>query len=151
MTAYSITVSNSLRTFGGGPSSKWAEYNWNAFKWGEGTNDFPQNIRHLLTTSPLVPTSAMPGFTVRHKLTAQTLVPDTGITYRYARAIANSLSPTSDVPTLEVQDPANWFKGFSPPGTANASDRTTVTWSGASSATVSWTTGTAGTTTWSDA
>ncbi len=151
MTAYSITVANSIRTFGGGPSDKWAEKNWNAFLWGEGTNDIPQNVRHLLATSPLVPTSAMPGFAVTHKLTTQTITPTTGITYRYARIIANSLLPTSDVPTLEVQDPANWLRGFSPPGTPNASDRTTSPWSGAASAAVSWTTATAGSTIWSDA
>ncbi len=151
MTAYSITVSNSLRTFGGGPSDKWAERNWNAFLWGEGTNDLPQNVRHLLATSPLVPTSAMPGFAVVHRLTVQSIAPDTAISFRYARAIANSLQLDSDVPTLEVQDPEGWLRGFSPPGTPNASDRTTTPWAGASSAAVSWTTAPAGTTTWSNA
>lgn len=36
MTDFSKTISESIRSFGGGPTSKWND-TWNAFKWGAGT------------------------------------------------------------------------------------------------------------------
>lgn len=42
------SVSDSINLFGGAPSSKWNEYNWGSFKWGEGTTPTVWSLDHLI-------------------------------------------------------------------------------------------------------
>jgi hypothetical protein len=37
MTTYTVTINNSLRTFGIGPTSQWGAMTWGSSKWGEGS------------------------------------------------------------------------------------------------------------------
>ncbi len=108
-----------------------------------------KRVFHLITNA-LAPTEDVVGHAVRH-LISNTLILTDVEAENFLKEIFNALSPTSDPSTIEVQDPANWFRSFSPPGTANASDRVPAAWSVGASAAVSWSTSTAGTTTWSDA
>lgn len=147
MTAFSKTVTNSLRTFGGGPSSLWHSYNWNAFKWGEGTATVPHQVRHLITTS-FSPLSSMLGFRVVHLLTNQAFAPLSSVNFRFARVVVNALSTDSGVPDQFVQDPNGYFKVF-PEGVTNAHLQSVPSWAENDPASQPWASAATGTTVWS--
>jgi hypothetical protein len=47
MTDFSVTISESVRSFGGGPTSKWGD-TWNAFKWGSNTYNVLHDVEKVL-------------------------------------------------------------------------------------------------------
>lgn len=94
MANLTITVSNRINVFGGAPSDKWGQYNWNAFIWGDGTNDLVTDTNKLITNS-LAPSSAV--FKEPNKLIANSLVPDSAVFKETIKLIANSLVPDSAI------------------------------------------------------
>lgn len=63
MADYTKTVAESLRVFGSGPSTKWGTYNdyvmtWGVDKWGEGSEDSPQQVMKVIGES-VAPTEAL--------------------------------------------------------------------------------------------
>jgi hypothetical protein len=50
MTDFSVTISESIRSFGGGPTSKWND-TWNQFKWGAGTYNVLHDVEHYIPES----------------------------------------------------------------------------------------------------
>ena len=145
MTAYSITVSNSLRAFGGGPPSLWNAYNWNAYKWGEGTATIPHQVVHLVTNT-LTPDSAR-FFNFTH-LVENTLSPDTTINYRVVFLIQNTLAFTAEPSAEYLQDGEGYTYVF-PDRTTNADSRSTASWTSSTGGSAAWTSMAVTTTTWS--
>lgn len=148
MADHNISISNSLNTFGPAPSDKWNDWNWNAFKWGEGTEDLQVFVNLIVNTSSLSPTSEM-YFGFMHMLdigsTALTSSVDpylyTGIT------IGNDLSVLADMYSESLQDNRGYYyvfadrtteaeNRFNPTYTEN--DATNTTWASAAVSSTSW-------------
>lgn len=128
MADLSQTITNSLNVFGPAPSNKWAAYNWNAFKWGEGTTDLAVSVLKVLSES---------------------ITPSDVFTKSQVHTIANTLSPTSDMTSESVLN-GGYYRLF--PGSAtNGENRVDSSWSGGSSSSPSWSQGTASSTSWSAA
>jgi hypothetical protein len=149
MANYNITISNSLNTFGLAPSDKWNDWNWNAFKWGEGTEDLQVFINLIVNTSALAPTSDM-YFRFMHMLdigsTALTSAIDA---YLYTGiSISNSLSITGDMLSETLMDSAGYNYVFSGQ-TTNAEDRFSPTYASQTANTTTWASAAASSTTWS--
>lgn len=115
MANYSQTVANSLRLFGEGPASQWAQYNWGSFNWGEGTTDMIHTVE---------------------KVIANAQASDTAVMKEQAHLIAESLSPTSEMTDEQVFDGSGYNYVFRSSVT-NAESRTIPTWA-QSSTTASW-------------
>lgn len=129
MTAFNITISERLNLFGGAPSDKWSEYNWNAFLWGEGTNKTLASAQILLTDSqPL--TDALTTETQFNRTVSETL------------AVAGA--PSSEV----LRDGAGYVYVF-PSNATDGEARDPVDWTSGTTAQGSWTSQTAGSTPWS--
>lgn len=150
MTAYSMTMSATLNTFGGAPTDKWGAYSWSVFKWGEGTNTIPKTI--VMGVSPTnlsVGSTAAVNWRWVHLLAAETLTP-TGATvnFQYSRSVTDSLSLSNSLEHGYIQDSNNYFHVF-PEGVTDLVSRSTPTWAQGGASAVTWTTGVAGSTTWS--
>lgn len=127
MADFTKTISNSVNTFGG-ITNKWNERNWGAFKWGEGTNDLPVDVMHLIS---------------------EALAPDSGISERVVlHLISESLSPTSDISYEALTDGSGYFYVF-PSGQTNHENQAIPSYTSGSSPGSTWTSATAGSTSWS--
>lgn len=147
VTAYQITVTNTLRAFGNGPSSLWNAYNWNAFKWGEGTAKIPMVFRHLVTVDPIVMASAR-GFNFTHLVTVDPLVLGSGRGFNFSKQVSNTLGVQTDITDQELTDPAGYHRVF-PSDVTNADDRSIPSWTQGAGGSQSWSQSTASSTTWS--
>jgi hypothetical protein len=147
VTAHQITVTNSLRVFGNGPSSLWNAYNWNAFKWGEGTAKIPMVFRHLVTVDPISLASAR-GFNFVHLVSVDPLAMDSGRGFNFSKQVSNSLGVDSDSTDQELTDPAGYHRVF-PSDVTNGDDRAVPTWAQGSAGGTTWTQQVASSTTWS--
>ena len=147
MANFTITVTNSVRCFGGGPSSLWNAWNWNAVNWGEGTADVPHAIRHLI--SEAIGSDA--GFikSIRH-LIEEAVGSDTTVYRAYPKVISETIGLSSDMITENLLDGSGYYRVF-PGGVTDAEDRATAAWTAATPDTETWSTATAASTTWSDA
>jgi hypothetical protein len=125
--AYNITISNSLNLFGPAPSDKWNQYNWNAFLWGEGTNDLVELV---------------------FKVISESITPDTTVTKIPLRIIENSISPTSDMGFERLRDSNGYYHVF-PDRTTEGEDRDFATWTQGSPSAASWATAADAATVWS--
>lgn len=128
MTAFIKTITCSVNIFGVSPSDKWNQYNWAAFKWGEGTNDTAVYVNHVLGNT-LTLDSALtkaPGIHLR----------------------AQTLSVGVDMSSEGVRDTHGYSRVF-PDRTTQGESRTFTTWATPASASVSWSQATPTTTTWS--
>lgn len=143
-----MTVTNSVRAFGGGPSSLWNAYNWNAFKWGDGTVKIPDRITKQISNS-LTPDSAR-YFRFVHLVAVDPLTVDSARFVRFKKLIANEISPTGDSTGQYVFDAAGYYH-VQPGGTTNNNDRVDSTWAAATRTAPVWAAGTASSTTWSAA
>jgi len=151
MADHNITISNSLNTFGPAPSDVWNAWNWNAFKWGEGTADLQVFVNLIVNTSDLAPTSAMSlhwGFYI--SIADASLTPTSSIdAYLYTSiTISNALSPTADMYSESLTDGSGYSYVFAS-NVTNAEDGTTPTYTSVSDGTGTWTAVSAATTTWS--
>lgn len=131
MANFSITISNSMRVFGGSPATKWGQVapytmTWGATKWGQGTFSTIFSYDKLLTNS-LSPTTIM-------KFDAQKLLTNT---------IAVLGNPSS-----EVLSNGPWRIVFVS-DTVNVEDRDVATWTSTAAGVTTFTCLPAGSTTWS--
>ena len=129
MANFSKTISNSINTFAGGPSSLWNSYNWGAFRWGEGTADIIHLIVHLISESQSV-SDSLAGFAVTHTLATETL------------------SPTSETTSEQLQDGSGYTYIF----VSNASDaenRDDAVWASGAANSQSWSSASVASTSWS--
>ena len=149
MTAYSMTISNSVRAFGGGPPSLWNAHLWNAFKWGEGTVKIPMTFVHLVTAANLGFGSAR-YFRLTKLVDAGSIGPTDTVNFNLARGISNSLGFASDSVHQYVFDASGYYRVF-PGGTTDGETRVDSAWTDGSSSAPSWTQGTASSTSWSAA
>lgn len=148
MTAHSITISNSLRAFGGGPPSLWNAHNWNAFKWAEATVAVPHRVVHLVDADDLALASAF-GFRLVKLMGAESLTVDSSVNFSLTRLISNEIGLSSDSVTRYVFDSEGYFRLF-PGGVTDAEDQDTPAWAAGSAGSPTWTQGSASETTWSD-
>lgn len=121
------TITNSVNTFGG-ITDLWGSWNWNAFKWGEGTADLPVAVIHLITNT-LTPTETIAGFQVEH-------------------LISESLAPGSEMTDEKLLDGSGYYYVF-PSNTIEHEDAVVSTYSSGSAPSSSWSAGTGNTTSWS--
>lgn len=149
MTAFSITMSCAIRTFGGAPANTWLSYNWNAFKWGEGTATIPKNVRMAVNTTNLsAGSTAAVNYRFVHQVVAGPVGSADSVFFRYYRVLAESFAQTGAVAHLYLQDPNNYFRVF-PEQAIDLTTQSVPSWASISSTPVTWTTAVAGSTTWS--
>lgn len=129
MADFTITISNSVNTFGPAPSSKWNAWAWNAFRWGEGTHDLTVAFDKVIGNS-LVPTDAFSAETA------------------FVVSIANTLAPTADMGSEQLADAAGYTYIF-PSNASDAENRDIPDWTSGTAGSPSWSSGTAGSTSWS--
>lgn len=122
------TITNSLNIFGGSPSSKWAAWNWNAFKWGDGTADLAVDVTHLISES-VAPDSAILQNDVVH-------------------LISESLASTSEMISETLTDGSGWYYVF-PSDVTNHENQSLASYTVGSTPSNTWTAASASTTTWS--
>jgi hypothetical protein len=123
----SITVSSSFRVFG--DTSRWQAYNWQAFKWGDGTRDLEVNPTKVVDNS-LAPT-------------------DNSLTeVLWSRTIENSMAVNADMYSEELKDEAG-YKYIYPNNVTDLEQRFEPTFTSGAVATSSWTTAAGSSTTWS--
>lgn len=128
MASFTVTMANSLNLFGVAPSNKWNAFNWNAFLWGEGTADLGVNFTKGISNS---------------------LSPDTTVGKTAQIGIANSLAPTADLYSEELQDGSGYSYVF-PNNTTDGEARDFVTWSSGTAGSATWTSATVTSTSWSE-
>ena len=150
MADFTQTITNTVRCFGQGPSSKWNEYNWNAFKWGEGTTDIKTDVRHLISES----ISSSDGFAQKqifHLLDMQTVTLDGMEVYRsYAFQVSESVGVVGDMSSEGLTDGSGYRYVF-PDRTTEGESRSFASWTQMAGASTTWATATAATNTWSEA
>lgn len=150
MTAYSMTMSAAIVTFGGAPTDKWAAYNWNAFKWGDGTNTIPKTIRMAVDPTNLsVASTAAINWRFVHLLAGETILPaGATVNFQHRIGLSETLTSSDILEHAYIQDPNNYFRVF-PEAVTDLTLRSNPTWTQAASAAAAWSTATAGTTVWS--
>jgi hypothetical protein len=126
--SFTTTVSESIRCFGVKPSNKWNEYNWNAFLWGEGTNQV------LASETKLIAETAS--------------LADALAQVKVETAISESFSLGGSPSSETLRDGAGYYYVFSN-NTTNGEERDPVSWTSTSVSTTSFMCQTAGSTTWS--
>ncbi len=135
MADLSITVSNSIRTFGPAPSTKWGSgspytMTWGASKWGEGTQDIPVDINVKLVENSLAPTWDMAGADATRKT-------------------ENTVSPTFDATQEDLTDGSGYHYNF-PNDTSNPTSMAVNTWTAQSDGATVWTKQSDGSTSWGE-
>lgn len=149
MTAFTVTMSASVVMFGAAQTDKWGAYNWNAFKWGEGTAPLGKNVRMAVNTTNLsLASTAAVNFRFVHLLAGETLTSTAAVNFRFGRLISETITPSGTVQHLYVQDHNNFYRVF-PEQVTDLTLRSTPTWTAGSASAVTWTTAAAATTTWS--
>lgn len=128
MADWTVTVTNACRVFGMGPTSKWNDVSWNAFKWSEGTNEFIHTIGKYVSNDPGM-TAAIARYDATHKV---------------SRTFAVTMGMTDET----LKDGRGWKYVFTS-DTTNAEERDDADWSEVEDGTASWTSVTGGSTTWS--
>lgn len=127
MADFIITISESLRVFGPAPTNKWAEYNWNAFKWGEGTNPVALGISVGISET-------------------ETLTDSFGV--NTSVSLSETVTASDDLDALQLRDTQGYDYVFVS-STINAADRSTTTYTRQSTSTPTWTSSTVSATSWS--
>lgn len=141
------TVTNSVNVFGGGGTSLWAAYNWNAFKWGEGTVPFVFQVTHLLAET-LSPTSARSAADATHLVQDSYSGLDSVIIREAGPTISESLAPTSDMTSETLQDAAGFFYVFDS-NTTNHENQAIASFTSGSSPSGTWVSASASSSAWS--
>lgn len=144
-----MTISNSVRAFGGGPSSLWQSYNWNAFKWGEGTVKVPMAFVHLVSLGTLGMASTR-GFQLTKLVAIDPMTLDSARGIDFTKGISNSLGLDSDSSDQFLFDSEGYFHVF-PGNTTDANERVNPTWAAGAANSTTWTSSSVTATTWSAA
>lgn len=142
MADHTQTVTNAVRFFGGGPSTKWGQavfaytMTWGTAKWGSGD-----------TTSDTI--NSIP-FTFM-KVIDNSLAGATSLTVSVFafRSITNTVSPSSDMTIMRLYDGTGLWNTVFTGATTNADSATSASWSDSASSTVSYTCGSVSSITWS--
>ena len=129
MAEFSVSVSESVRTFGGAPTSRWNAYNWNAFKWGEGTASMVIGLGLGVSES---------------QASSGTCDAAAG----YVIALAEAFTPTASMTSGQIRDMAGYYHVF-PNSTTDGEERDTPSWAGGSTTNPTWATAAASATSWS--
>ena len=152
MADLTVTITNSLNTFGQGPTTKWGvgdslTMTWGSSKWGEGTQDIPTDVIKVVENSQASTTTV--GFAVTHLISDQQVItPTSSVLNAVDRTIdGQTITTTSDVTDLRLQT-GDWFYEFID-RTADADDQridgftavsdVTTTWAETSDVTTTWT------------
>ncbi len=145
MTQFNATVTERVNVFGLGPSDKWNEYNWNAFKWGYGTNGIPTVIGTIVSaTATITPTAPLaPGLQIAESESATG-----GVGLAPAINISESESPTSGLEHVNKLDVTGDYYVF-PDRTTDGEAAATPTWVRGSRSTPTWTSAVVSATSWS--
>jgi hypothetical protein len=139
---FTQTITNSVRAFGGGPSTKWGQADfaytmtWGTANWGEGlaTTDTINSIPFSFVN--VVGISITPDSTISESVNA-------------FRTISNNLSPDTDITGESLQDGSlNWYYVFSG-GTTNANSSAVASWASSSGSSIVYTSGSVSQITWS--
>lgn len=128
MADLSKSISNSIRCFGGSPTTKWGSgmpMVWGTSKWGEGSVSIP--LEYMISIS-------------------NSLVPDSALIFQTQKMITNSMGVSAET-TSEVLSKGVWAYVFVS-DTTNAENRDTTDWTPESDSTTSFTTVSGGTTNW---
>lgn len=129
MADHTKSVTNSVNLFGGSPASLWNQYNWNAFKWGEGTTTMIWHLEHRLSSETITLTDALAALSV-------------------GKLISNEQALSSDMTALYHQDRAGYYYNY-PDRVTNVDSAVTASYTQVAVTSQSWTTYTTGTTVWS--
>lgn len=129
MADYNVTISETLRLFGVQPSDKWAEYNWSAFLWGEGTNKVLASALSVVSES-------------------QTFTDDLTTAAEFNRQVDEALT-LSGAPSSEVLRDGNGYVYVFPSAASDGEDRDPVDWASGTTAPGTWSSQAAASTTWS--
>ncbi len=127
MANFTKTISNSLNLFGGSPTSLWQAWNWNAFKWGEGTADLAVAAMHVISES----------------LSLDSLVYDRSVVF----VLSNTLSMDSDMNESYLTDGSGYSYLF-PSDVTNHEDQSIASYVSGSRPSNSWSSGSVGASTW---
>jgi hypothetical protein len=124
MADHTISISNSINSFGPAPSTKWGTgtlYNmtWGSSKWGEGTIDLPVAVEKVLSSESIALSGAVFAFEV-------------------GPIILNSLAFTSETTSEGLQTANGWFYLFTGP-TTEAESRNQSIYTSGSVSSASWT------------
>jgi hypothetical protein len=146
MTQFTASVSERVSAFGGAPTDLWNQGNWNAFKWGEGTNQAPFFLFTVVAVS--APQTAVVGLAITTpQAEAEAAVAAVGGSV--VLPFADTLSVAGAVPTVNLLDESGFYHVFPEPST-NGELRANPTWTAGSNTTPSWSTTTASQPTWSE-
>jgi hypothetical protein len=124
---FSVTVSESVRCFGGAPSSLWNSYLWNAFKWGDGTAS--------MVVGAFVGVSE-----------SQASTTDVGVVP--VVVVSESVASVATMVSGFIRDAAGYYRMFSN-DTADGEQRDTPTWAAGSATTPTWASAAATAASWS--
>jgi hypothetical protein len=132
MADFSITVRNSINTFGPAPTDKWGSpFTWGSSLWGEGDQ--------VISTSFFFP-----------KTISNSITCDSSVALASSRFIllSDSISQDFEMSNENLQDPNGYFHVFAKPST-NAEDRVMTSFTSEPRVTTSWSQSTGASTTWS--
>lgn len=149
MADFTQTITNAVRCFGLGPSSKWNSYAWNAFKWGDGTADIKTDVRHLLTAQTITPSDGFAQKKIYHLLDGEILGVTDALYRSYNYVISEALSVVGDMESEGLTDGSGYRYVFAD-RTTEAESRSFASWTEASQSSTTWTTAGAASTTWSE-
>lgn len=127
MADFTKNISNTVNVFGMSPTSLWGDYNWNAFKWGEGTQSLAVNVTHLISES---------------------ITPDDAIINATNHLISESISLAGDLDSETLGDGSGYSYIF-PSNTSDGEDRAFTSFACGSAQGSSWTCAVVGSTSWS--
>ena len=107
MADFTQTITNTLRVFAGGPTSKWNEQTWGSFVWGEGTVGMLTQAGKLLSNT----------------LTLTGVISNFGI----IKFIANGITLTMSRDDTNLSTGNGWNYVY-PSNVIDIEDRTVTTW-----------------------
>jgi hypothetical protein len=122
-----VTVAETVRCFGGAPTSLWNAYQWGAFKWGEGT------------ASMVV--GAFVGVSEAQASTS-------AVQNAPAVAVSEAVTTAGTMVSGFIRDEAGYYRIFSN-DTPDGEQRDTPTWTAGSTTTPTWTSAAATAASWS--
>lgn len=132
MADFLITVTNSVRSFGPAPSTKWGAgspytMTWGTSKWGEGTQDLIVSVTKYLSNSQ---------------------GSDTTLYKSNSKFYSSSVSPTGEM-SREVLSDGSGYSYLYPDNTTDLEGRDFTTFTSGTAQTTSYSSATAQSTTWS--
>lgn len=131
MADFTQTISVGINCFGVAPSSKWLAWNWNEFRWGEGTVDLETRTVKFLAVGSITPSDALSQRS-------------------FSKAISvGTISLSEDLSSEGLRDGSGYLYVF-PDRTSEGESRTYVTWTEGTDASSTWSAASAASTTWSD-